>query len=62
VPIIEQVGPARFSRTPRQPDGRGRSGHGDGTFARASVPSGASTGEHEEVNCAMAVRAMAVRA
>ena len=50
MPIIEQIGRPRDPRFPRQPDRRGRRrASTTATLARAAVPSGASTGEHEAV-------------
>src|ERR1700744_6695316 len=49
VPIMEQVGPRESLDSRGNPTVEVEIALSDGTFARAAVPSGASTGEHEAV-------------
>src|SRR3954468_83596 len=49
VPIIEQVGAREILDSRGNPTVEVELALTDGTFARAAVPSGASTGEHEAV-------------
>ncbi|MFY2860648.1 phosphopyruvate hydratase [Mycobacterium sp. THU-M104] len=49
MPIIEQVGAREILDSRGNPTVEVEIALGDGTFARAAVPSGASTGEHEAV-------------
>jgi len=49
VPIIEQVGAREILDSRGNPTVEVEIALMDGTFARAAVPSGASTGEHEAV-------------
>src|SRR5258705_13252476 len=49
VPIIEQVGAREILDSRGNPTVEVEVALLDGTFARAAVPSGASTGEHEAV-------------
>src|SRR3954467_13034361 len=49
VPIIEQVGAREILDSRGNPTVEVEVALADGTFARAAVPSGASTGEHEAV-------------
>ncbi|MBS9536026.1 phosphopyruvate hydratase [Mycobacterium sp. M1] len=49
MPIIEQVGAREILDSRGNPTVEVEVALGDGTFARAAVPSGASTGEHEAV-------------
>jgi enolase len=49
VPIIEQAGAREILDSRGNPTIEGELALTDGTFARAAVPSGASTGEHEAV-------------
>ena len=49
MPIIEQVGAREILDSRGNPTVEVEVALLDGTFARAAVPSGASTGEHEAV-------------
>ncbi|MDD4868786.1 MAG: enolase, partial [Mycobacterium sp.] len=49
MPIIEQVGAREILDSRGNPTVEIEIALGDGTFARAAVPSGASTGQHEAV-------------
>ena len=49
MPIIEQVGAREILDSRGNPTVEVELALTDGTFARAAVPSGASTGEHEAV-------------
>ena len=50
MPIIEQVGAREILDSRGNPTVEVEIALMDGTFARAAVPSGASTGEHEAVD------------